>query len=75
MQIDDDHMYYGAALTQIAEHPKFTAINAFNDWDASPECAYRINDEIAIYVKYSSKPAGVHKEYLFTFTSTQLAGC
>ena len=27
MKIDDDHMYHGAVLLQIAEHPRFTAIN------------------------------------------------
>ncbi len=28
MTIHDDHMYHGAALIQIAEHPQFTAINS-----------------------------------------------
>lgn len=28
MKIHDDHLYHGAALTQIAEHPLFIAINA-----------------------------------------------
>jgi len=28
MNIDDNHMYHGAALIQIAEHPQFTAINS-----------------------------------------------
>jgi len=31
VHIDDDHMFHGAALTQIAEHPAFTAINSFED--------------------------------------------
>jgi len=29
MRINDDHMYHGAALTQIVEHPTFKAVNAF----------------------------------------------
>ena len=29
MRIDKDHLYYGAAVIQIAEHPSFTAINDF----------------------------------------------
>ena len=28
MKIRDDHMFHGAALIQIAEHPRFTAINS-----------------------------------------------
>lgn len=28
MKIHDDHLYHGAALTQIAEDDQFTAINA-----------------------------------------------
>jgi len=27
MKIRDEHFYHGAALNQIAEHEKFTAIN------------------------------------------------
>lgn len=29
MKINKDHLYQGAALTQIAEHEKFTTLNAF----------------------------------------------
>jgi hypothetical protein len=67
MRIHDDHMYHGAALTQIAEHPAFTAINAFKNNGEKSRCAFRINDAIGIYVKYASAPKGTYSEYPFTF--------
>ncbi|MGJ5074584.1 hypothetical protein [Bradyrhizobium oligotrophicum] len=72
MKIDDDHLYHGAALIQIAEHPQFTAINSFKGTLAHYENAYRINDDIAIYLKYASKPKKPHDEYVFTFTKAHL---
>ena len=59
MRIHDDHMYHGAALTQIAEHPAFTAINAFEDKGTKSRCAFRINTAIGAYIKYSSAPKGL----------------
>ena len=58
MKINDDHMYHGAALTQIAEHPQFTAINAFKHANRPSRSAFRINDDIGVYLKYASKPKG-----------------
>jgi hypothetical protein len=49
MKIDDDHMYHGAALIQIAEHPQFTAINSFEGKLAHYENTYRINGDVAVY--------------------------
>ena len=73
MKIDDDHMYHGAALIQIAEHPQFTAINSLKGKLAHYENAYRINSDIAVYLKYASKPNKAHHEYVFTFNKANLA--
>ncbi len=67
MHIDDDHLFRGAALTQIAEHPNFTAINVFKKKKRIYNNAYKINEDIGIYIKYSKKPTKNFKEYVFTF--------
>ena len=72
MKINDDHMFHGAALTQIAEHPEFTAINAFKMGKRVSRSAFRINDDIGVYVKYASKPKAPFDEYVFTFNSEHL---
>jgi hypothetical protein len=72
MKINDDHMYHGAALTQIAEHPVFKAVNAFWSSGKKSSCAFRINDTTGIYIKYAGAPRGSANEYVFTFTQTQL---
>lgn len=73
MRIDDDHMYHGAALIQIAEDPRFTAINSFKLASGVSRSAYRINDDIGVYLKYASKPTKAHREYPFTFLKQHLA--
>ena len=72
MKIDDDHLYHGAALIQIAEHPQFTAINSLTVKDKVVRAAYKINNEIAVYLKYAAKPHGSYKEYVFTFHKDHL---
>lgn len=72
MKINDDHMYHGAALTQIAEHPVFKAINAFWSNGKKSSCAFRINDTTGIYIKYAGEPRGTAQEYVFTFTQAHL---
>ena len=72
MKIDDDHLYHGAALIQIAEHPQFTAINSLKVKDQVVRAAYKINNEIAVYLKYAAKPHGRYKEYVFTFRKNHL---
>jgi hypothetical protein len=72
MKVDDDHMYHGAALIQIAEHPQFTAINSFKGKLVDYENAYRINNDVAVYLKYASKPTKSFSEYVFTFTKAHL---
>lgn len=71
MKIRDDHLYHGAALIQIAEHPQFTAINSLKVKTVKFENAYKINDNIAVYLKYSTKPK--RGEYQFTFHKEHLA--
>ena len=73
MKIDDDHMYHGAVLLQIAEHPRFTAINTIELSGQKSRSAYRINDRIGIFLKYASKPSAKNfREYAFTFTNDHL---
>ena len=72
MKIHDDHLYHGAALTQIAEHPQFTAINALTIGGDHIHVAYRINNDIAVYFKYASKPKPGVLEYVFTFTQEHM---
>lgn len=73
MKIHDDHLYHGSALIQIAEHPQFTAINALKLGKSVLRVAYQINNDIAVYFKYASKPTPAYKEYPFTFTKDHLA--
>lgn len=69
MKIQDEHLYHGAALIQIAENANFTAINALRIGSEVVSSAYKINDHIAVYFKYAVSPHGSYKEYGFTFTS------
>ena len=73
MRIDDDHLYHGAALIQIAEDPHFTAINALGADGVALRNAFRVNADIGVLLKYSSSPKGRVKEYQFTFTAEHLA--
>jgi len=72
MNIKDDHLYHGAALIQIAEHPQFTAINSIKTVNAVSRSAYRINDDIAVYLKYASTEPNASGEFVFTFTTEHL---
>jgi len=73
MKIHDDHMYHGAALTQVAEHPQFTAINAFKNNADTSRCGFLVNHDIGIYLKYATKKTKTFGEFVFTFTSTNIA--
>ncbi len=46
MKINDDHMFHGAALTQIAEHELFTSINAVRGSGKLSRSAFRVNESI-----------------------------
>jgi hypothetical protein len=73
MKITEEHFYHGAALNQIAEHPQFTAINSLKVKGVVSRSAFKINDTIAVYLKYASKPIGRFKENVFTFNKEHLS--
>ena len=66
MKINDDHMYHGAALTQVAEHDLFTSINAVRFSDRLSRSSFRINETIGLFLKYAGKRIG--SDYIFTFS-------
>ena len=68
MKIYDNHMYHGAALTQVAEHPQFTAINGLHLGTKLLRSSFRVNDCIGIHIKYASKPTDPFNEYIFNFS-------
>lgn len=73
MHINDDHLYHGAALTQIAEYPTFKAINSFSM--NGGEIAVGLHGQsrhTGVYLKYASATNGVG-EYVFTFNLSNLA--
>lgn len=72
MKLHDDHLYHGAALIQVAEHTKFTAINSLKIGKDKYTNAYRINDDVAVYLKYATNPNKAHSEYVFSFQSDHL---
>ena len=72
MHIQDEHFYHGAALNQIAEHERFTAINSLKIKGETSHTAFRINDRVSLYPKYCKNPHGAYKEYKFTFTEGQI---
>jgi hypothetical protein len=71
MHIDDDHMYHGAALIQIAEQKEFKAINAFHDINARG--AFQINNNIGVYIKHALNATNAHKEYVFAFSAKNIS--
>ena len=74
MHINDEHLYHGAALIQIAENHQFTAINQLKVQGEVVSVAYRINSDIAVYLKYGAYPkSNKYAEYQFTFKKEQLA--
>ena len=72
MRVSNKQLQHGAVLYQIAEHPQFTAINALKLEGHPSNNAFLINDDIAVYPKISSQPAGRYKEYRFTFDKDTL---
>ena len=73
MKIHDDHMYHGAALTQVAEHPRFTAINAFSYAGHSSRSGFLVNHDVGIYLKYATKKTKRFGEFIFTFSAEHIA--
>lgn len=72
MKIQDEHLYHGAALTQIAEHPQFTAINSLVIGGKKFSRAFKVNDSISVYLKYATLPTDSHREYIFNFKKQNL---
>jgi hypothetical protein len=73
MKIHHDHLYHGAALTQIAEHPQFTAINSFQHHADKSRSGYLVNQDIGIYLKYATKETKPYGEFVFTFRDDHIA--
>jgi hypothetical protein len=73
VKIHDDHLYHGAALIQIAEHKQFTAINSLKIGRDVSRVAYCVNNGIAVYLKYATKPQGKFSEYNFSFKKDHIS--
>lgn len=71
MKILVRHMYHGAALIQIAEHPQFTAINSLRMQGVRARSSYKINDNIGIHLKYAFRPSNGQMEFPFTFSTDE----
>jgi len=71
MKIRTQHQTLGAALMQIAEHERFTAINPLRIRGDKVTNAFLINDNTCIFLKYGSEPKPTG-EYQFTFSTEQL---
>lgn len=67
MKIRLEHQNLGAVLMQVAEHPKFTAINALKKKGDPVNNGFLVNDDVALFCKYATEPNGAG-EYVFTFT-------
>ncbi len=68
MKIRNEHLYHGAVLNQIAEHPRFTAINALKvKGEVVSRSAFKVNNDIGVYLKISRTRKGTFGEYRFTF--------
>jgi len=73
MYIHDDQRHYGSAIIQVAEDPHFTAINGCHLNGQASRCGFRVNKNIGLYVRYSSKPKGKSAPvYRFTFSQENL---
>ena len=72
MKIGNEHLYHGAVLNQIAEHPQFTAINALRVGGETSRSAFKINNDIAVYIKYATQPTAPYREYVFNFNADNL---
>ena len=63
MQIEKKHKYHGAALAQLVEDRRFTALNKASHHYGH----YLVNDATRLFVKYSSKTQPWH----FTFSDDE----
>ena len=65
MRIQAKDLFHGAALTQIVEHPSFTALNKVDEKYGH----YLVNANIRLLVKYSSPSSS---PWQFTFNENDL---
>ena len=72
MNIKDQHLYHGAALMKIAEDEEFTAINRLDVLGKPSSSAFRINDNIGVYLKYNAAKPKANGEFPFTFSQDNL---
>jgi hypothetical protein len=72
VKLEDQHLYHGAALTQIAEDDEFTAINPLDLMGKRLSSAFRINDNIGVHLKYNSVKPKANGEFPFTFSQDNL---
>lgn len=72
MKINQEHKYHGAVLNQIAEHGSFSAVNAIKVNGRNHRSAFKINNEIVVYLKYASAPHGDSDCYRFNFNREHL---
>ncbi|MGO9201683.1 MAG: hypothetical protein ACLQM8_14250 [Limisphaerales bacterium] len=73
MKINKDHLYHGAALTQVAEHPTFKAINELSLQGERSRCAFLVNTDIGLYLKYARIAREPFDEFIFTFSADNLS--
>lgn len=65
-------MFHGAALTQIAEHDLFTAINSLTNNGSKSRSSFWVNKDIGIFLKYARKANASHQEFPFNFTQENI---
>ena len=73
MPTGDQQLYHGFALAQIAEDDQFTAINSCLVDGEKSRSAFKINNDIVVYLKYATDPQRNLSEYQFTFSRENLA--
>ncbi len=76
--IHDFELFHGAVLTKIMRSDQPVALRMIETNTKEAWSAYIINDEVTLYVKYSTKPMPREREsgafvWTFSFTPDQLA--
>lgn len=71
-RIQCEDLLHGAGLTQIAEHPTFTAINPFETGGRRLRKSFLVNNNIGVYLKYRCEPSQAGT-YYFPFDGVELA--
>ncbi len=61
MKIDKDHLYYGAAVLQVAEDDRYTSINQFRKKGKTVRCACVVNNDMGLYLSYRARKSRTAK--------------